>query len=350
MAGLFSFKGEDVGIDLGTASVLIYVRGKGIVLREPSVIAVVSGTNEVKAVGAEAYRMLGRTPANIIAEKPLKDGVIANYTLTERMLTMFIKKVIPAVRLGLFKPQVMVGVPSGVTEVERRAVVQAIVEAGARRAYLIDEPLAAAIGAGIKIAEPTGSMVVDIGGGSTDIAVISLGGIVRSASLRIAGNEYDESIIRYIRSKYNLHIGDRTAEELKLKVGAAKRVPGEEEVIVEVRGRDLITGLPKAIEVSTDDVVESLKEPLEKIIQGVKSVLEVTPPELVSDIIDRGILLTGGGALLRNFDVLLQEATGVPVVVAENAVEAVAMGTGKALDMLHILKDALVTSDDVLKR
>lgn len=348
MAGLSSFHGQDMGIDLGTASVLIYVRGKGIVLREPSVIAMVSDTKEVKAVGAEAYRMLGRTPGNIVAARPLKDGVIADYTLTERMLTLFIRKVLPPLRF--IRPQVMVGVPSGVTEVERRAVVQAIVEAGAKRAYLIDEPLAAAIGAGIKIAEPTGSMVVDIGGGSSDIAVISLGGIVRSTSLRIAGNELDESIIRYVRNKYNLLIGERTAEELKIKIGAAKRTPVEQDVLAEVRGRDLISGLPKSIEMSTDDVVEALKEPLEKIVQGVRSVLETTPPELVADIIDRGILLTGGGALLRKLDLVLQEATGVPVVVAENAVEAVALGTGRALDMLHVLRDTLVTSDNVLKR
>jgi rod shape-determining protein MreB len=342
------FRGEDVGIDLGTASVLIYVRGKGIVLREPSVIAIVSGTKEVKAVGAEAYRMLGRTPGSIVAAKPLKDGVIADYTLTERMLTLFIKKVLPPVRF--FRPQVMVGVPSGVTEVERRAVVQAIVEAGAKRAYLIDEPLAAAIGAGIKIAEPTGSMVVDIGGGSTDIAVISLGGIVRSESLRIAGNEFDDSIIRHIRSKYNLLVGERTAEELKIKIGAAKLLPGDQRMISEVRGRDLVTGLPKTVDVSSDDVIDALREPLDKIIQGVKGVLETTPPELVADIIDRGILMSGGGALLKNFDVLIQEHTGVPVVVAENAVEAVALGTGKALEMIPVLRDALVTSDNVLRR
>ena len=348
MAGLFSLRGEDVGIDLGTASVLIFMRGKGIVLREPSVIAMVANTKEVKAVGAEAYRMLGRTPGNIIAARPLKDGVIADYTLTERMLTLFIRKVLPPLRF--FRPQVMVGVPSGVTEVERRAVVQAIVEAGAKRAYLIDEPLAAAIGAGINIAEPTGSRVVDIGGGSSDIAVISLGGIVRATSLRIAGNEFDDSIIRHIRNKYNLLVGERTAEELKIKIGAARRLPGDQDILAEVRGRDLITGLPKSIEVSTEDVTDALREPLEKIVQGVKGILEVTPPELVADIIDRGILLTGGGSLLRNLDVMLQEATGVPVVVAENAVEAVALGTGRALDMLHVLREALVTSDNVLKR
>ena len=336
MAGLFSLRGEDVGIDLGTASVLIFMRGKGVVLREPSVIAMVANTKEVKAVGAEAYRMLGRTPGNIIAARPLKDGVIADYTLTERMLTLFIKKVLPPLRF--FRPQVMVGVPSGVTEVERRAVVQAIVEAGAKRAYLIDEPLAAAIGAGINIAEPTGSMVVDIGG------------IVRATSLRIAGNEFDDSIIRHIRNKYNLLVGERTAEELKIKIGVARRLPGDQDILAEVRGRDLITGLPKSIEVSTEDVTDALREPLEKIIQGVKGILEVTPPELVADIIDRGILLTGGGSLLRNLDIMLQEATGVPVVVAENAVEAVALGTGRALDMLHVLHEALVTSDNVLKR
>lgn len=338
------FRGEDIGIDLGTASVIIYVRGKGIVLREPSVIAVVQGSKEVKAVGAEAYRMLGRTPSNIIAAKPLRDGVIADYTLTEKMLTMFLKKVLsPTSRF--FKPQVMVGVPSGVTEVEGKAVLQAAVEAGARRAYLIDEPMAAAIGAGINVAEPTGSMVVDVGGGSTDIAVISLGGIVKSASLRIAGNEFDEAIIRYIRNKYSLLIGERTAEELKIKVGAATVVPEDQPVVAEVRGRDLIKGLPKTIEVPSGDVVEALQEPLERIIQGVRGVLEATPPELVADIIDRGILLTGGGALLKHLDLVLQEATGVPVVVAENAIEAVAIGTGKALDMIHILHDALVSSD-----
>ena len=344
------FKGEDIGIDLGTSSVIIYVRGKGVVLREPSVIAMVLGTKEVKAVGAEAYRMIGRTPENIVAAKPLRNGVIADYTLTERMLTLFLKKVLPPMRF--FRPQVMVGVPSGVTEVERRAVVQAIVEAGAKRAYLIDEPMAAAIGAGINIAEPTGNMVVDIGGGSTDIAVISLGGIVRATSLRIAGNELDEAIIRYVRGKFNLLIGERTAEELKIKIGAAKMLPGEQLVLAEVRGRDLVTGLPKSVEISSENIVEALHEPLDKIIQGVRGVLEITPPELVADIIDRGILLSGGGALLRNLDAVLQDATGVPVVVAENAVEAVALGTGKALEagMLCKIKEALVSSDTILRR
>ncbi len=342
------FRGEDIGIDLGTASVLIYIRGRGIVLREPSVIAMVRDSKDVKAVGLEAYQMLGRTPGNIVAVRPMKDGVIADYTLTERMLTLFLKKVLSPMS-RFFKPQVMVGVPSGVTEVERRAVVQAIVEAGAKRAFLIEEPLAAAIGAGINIAEPTGSMVVDIGGGSTDIAVISLGGIVVSESLRIAGNGFDEAIVRYVRERHSLLIGDRTAEEIKIRIGAAMIEGEDDELVAEVRGRDLITGLPKTLEITTQEVVDALREPLEKIILGVKKTLESTPPELVSDIIDRGILLTGGGSLLKHLDKLLQEATGVPVVVAENALDAVAMGTGRALEMLDVLKDTLVSSDNVLR-
>ncbi len=343
------FRGEDIGIDLGTASVLVYVRGKGIVLREPSVIAMVRDSKDVKAVGAEAYRMLGRTPGNIVAVRPLKDGVIADYTLTERMLTMFLKKVLsPMARF--FKPQVMVGVPSGVTEVERMAVVRAVVDAGAKRAFLIEEPLAAAIGAGINIAAPAGSMVVDVGGGSSDIAVISLGGIVQSESLRIAGNEFDQSIIRYVRRAHNLLIGERTAEEVKIKIGAAKVLSDEDRLVAEVRGRDVVTGLPKTVEVSTEEVVESLAEPLEKLVMGVRRVLEATPPELISDIVDRGILLSGGGALLRNLDHMLQEATNVPVIVADNALDAVAYGTGKALEMIHVLKDTLISSDSVLRR
>jgi len=338
-------KGEDIGIDLGTASVLIYVRGKGIVLKEPSVIAVVQGKREVKAVGAEAYRMLGRTPGNIVAVRPLKDGVIADYALTEKMLLLFLQKVLsPMSRLFKGRVRIMVGVPSGVTDVERRAVVQAVSTLAHK------EPLAAAIGAGINVAEPTGSMVVDIGGGSTDIAVISLGGIVRSESLRIAGNEMDQAIILHIRQKYNLLIGERTAEELKIRLGRAKLLPGEEKEVAEVRGRDLLTGLPRTAEIPAEDIVEALQEPLSKIFQGVRNVLESTPPELASDIYERGILLTGGGALLRNLDVALQEATGVPVVVAENPIEAVALGTGKALEMLHVLEDTILSSDDVLRR
>lgn len=339
---------QEIGVDLGTATVLIYVKNKGIMLSEPSVIAMVRDTGEVKAVGDEAYRMLGRTPGNIVAVRPMRDGVIADYDLTEKMLKAFVRKVITGPS-RFFKPNIMVCVPSGVTEVEKRAVLQATREVGARKAFLIEEPLAAAIGAGVNIAEPTGSMIVDIGGGTTDVAIISLGGIVVSESLRIAGNEFDESIIRYIRHKENLLIGDRTAEEVKMKVGAAV-VRGPEDIKeIEVRGRDLINGLPKTISVNTEDVVEALKEPLEKIADGVRRVLEMAPPELVADVIDRGIIMTGGGSLLRNFDELLRQTTGIPVAVADNATECVALGTGKALDMIRVLQDALI-SDKYLRR
>jgi rod shape-determining protein MreB and related proteins len=339
---------QEIGVDLGTATVLIFVKGKGIQVREPSVIAMVRDTAEVKAVGDEAYRMLGRTPGNIVAVRPMRDGVIADYDLTEKMLKAFIRKVRRGPR-GIFKPSVMVCVPSGVTEVEKRAVLQATREVGARKAFLIEEPLAAAIGAGVNIAEPTGTMIVDVGGGTTDVAVISLGGIVVSESLRIAGNEFDESIIRYVRHKENLLIGDRTAEEIKIRIGAALIQRPEDIETLEVRGRDLINGLPKTITVSSEDVVEALKEPLQKISDGVRRVLEAAPPELVSDVIDRGIIMTGGGSLLRNFDALLRDATGIPVAVAENATECVALGTGQALDMIHVLRDALI-SDKFLRR
>jgi rod shape-determining protein MreB len=340
--------GQEIGVDLGTATVLIYVKGQGILLREPSVIAMVRDTGEVKAVGEEAYRMLGRTPGNIVAVRPMRDGVIADYDLTEKMLQAFVRKVLRGPS-RLFKPQVMVCVPSGVTEVERRAVLQATREVGARKAFLIEEPLAAAIGAGVNIAEPTGSMIVDIGGGTTDIAIISLGGIVVSESLRIAGNELDEAIIRYIRQKENLLIGDRTAEEVKIRIGAATIRSSADELETEVRGRDLINGLPKSVRVSTADIVEALKEPLQKIADGVRRVLEQAPPELVSDVIDRGIIMTGGGSLLRNFDEMLRQTTGIPVMVADNATDSVALGTGQALDMIHVLRDALI-SDNFLRR
>jgi rod shape-determining protein MreB len=339
---------QEIGVDLGTATVLIYVKGHGIMLREPSVIAMVRDTAEVKAVGDEAYRMLGRTPGNITAVRPMRDGVIADYDLTEKMLQAFVRKVVTGPG-RFFRPHIMVCVPSGVTEVERRAVLQATREVGARKAFLIEEPLAAAIGAGVDIAEPTGSMIVDIGGGTTDVAIISLGGIVVSESLRIAGNEFDEAIIRFIRHKENLLIGDRTAEEVKMKVGAAMLAEGEESDEIEVRGRDLINGLPKTITVRTADTVEALEEPIQKIADGVRRVLELAPPELVSDVIDRGIIMTGGGSLLRNFDELLRRTTGIPVAVAENATDSVALGTGKALDMLHVLQDALI-SDNFLRR
>jgi rod shape-determining protein MreB len=342
------FGSGDIGIDLGTSSILIYVGGKGIVLREPSVIAMAAESKDVKAVGAEAYRMLGRTPGNIVAVRPMKDGVIADYSLTERMLTLFLRKTLsPMARF--FKPQVMVGVPSGVTDVERRAVVQALVEAGARRAFLIEEPLAAAIGSGIDIAQPIGTMVVDIGGGSTDIAVLSLGGIVVSESLRIAGNAFDEAVVRYVRKNFNLLIGERTAEEIKIKIGAAKPVDEEERISAEIRGRDLVTGLPRTVEINTNHVVEALSEPIEQVVLAVRRILESAPPELVSDIVTRGILLTGGGGLFRHFDQVIEEATGVPVVISENALEAVAIGTGRALEMIPVLKDTLVSSDRVMR-
>ncbi|MEM7735690.1 MAG: rod shape-determining protein [Deinococcota bacterium] len=339
------FRGwQGIGIDLGTATVLIYVNGKDIVLREPSVIAVGRDTQEVRAVGEEAYRMLGRTPHSIIAARPMRDGVIADYNLTEKMLKAFVRKV----NAG-FSPNIMVCVPSGVTEVEKRAVLQATREVRARKAYLIEEPLAAAIGAGIDVAEPTGSMIVDIGGGTADIAVISLGGIVVAESIRIAGNAFDEAIIRHIRQKENHLIGERTAEDIKIRVGAAVITNPDDVREIEVRGRDLINGLPKTIMVNTNDVVQALAEPLEKIGEGVRRVLEKAPPELVSDVIDRGIIMTGSGSLLRNFDVLLRDLTGIPVVVAENPSDCVVLGTGKALEMLRVLKDAL-TTDNGLRR
>jgi rod shape-determining protein MreB len=278
----------------------------------------------------------------------MKDGVIADYSLTERMLTLFLRKTLsPMARF--FKPQVMVGVPSGVTDVERRAVVQALVEAGARRAFLIEEPLAAAIGSGIDIAQPIGTMVVDIGGGSTDIAVLSLGGIVVSESLRIAGNAFDEAVVRYVRKNFNLLIGERTAEEIKIKIGAAKPVEEEERISAEIRGRDLVTGLPRTAEINTNHVVEALSEPIEQVVLAVRRILESAPPELVSDIVTRGILLTGGGGRVRHFDQVIEEATGVPVVISENAQEAVAIGTGRALEMIPVLKDTLVSSDRVMR-
>ena len=341
---------QEIGVDLGTATVLIYQKGKGIQLREPSVIAMVRDTGEVRAVGEEAYRMLGRTPGNIVAVRPMRDGVIADYDLTEKMLQAFVRKVRngPS-RFLRINPLVMICVPSGVTEVEKRAVLQATREVGASKAYAIEEPLAAAIGAGVNITEPTGSMIVDIGGGTTDVAIISLGGIVVSESLRIAGNEFDESIIRHIRNKENLLIGDRTAEEIKIKVGAAMISASEDVLSMDVRGRDLINGLPKSVVLNSEDVVEALKEPLQKIADGVRRVLEASPPELVADVIDRGIIMTGGGAMLRNFDLMLRQTTGIPVVVADNAGDCVALGTGKALDMLKVLSGSLI-SDKYLRR
>ncbi|MEF2280010.1 rod shape-determining protein [Deinococcus sp. YIM 134068] len=342
---------EDIGIDLGTATFLIYSKSRGLILQEPSVIAMTRDSKQVKAVGEEAYRMIGRTPGGIIAVRPIKDGVIADEGLTEKMITMFLQKVQGgAGRMFGIKPQLMVGVPSNVSDVERRAVLRAALNANARRAFLIEEPLAAAIGAGLKIAEPVGSMIVDIGGGSSDVAVISLGGIVVSESLRVAGDEFDESIIRYVRRKHNVLVGERTAEEIKVKVGAAMLLDDSENLTAEVRGRDLVNGLPKTITLESREVVEALHEPVTQIVEGVKRVLEITPPELVSDILDRGIVMTGGGSLLRNFDELIRRATNIPVTVADNAVEAVAVGTGMALEMIPLLGDSLVSSDHYLRR
>jgi len=328
-----------IGVDLGTTTVRIHVKGKGVVLREPAVIAVSKDTKEIKAVGLEAYRMLGRTPGNIIAVRPMADGVIADYTLTEKMLKAFIQKVLtgPA---RFIRPTIMVCIPSGITDVERRAVVQAVHEIGARKALLIEEPVAGAIGAGIDIAEPIGSMVVDIGGGTTDIAMISLGGIVESASVRVAGNVFDRAIIAFVRAKHNLLIGDRTAEEVKVTIGAAVLANGMEPLTMEVRGRDLIDGLPKTVIMTTDDVMTALRPSLERISEGVRAVLEKSPPELVSDVIERGIVLTGGGANLRGLDLYLHRITNIPVAVAPEPLDCVVIGTSRALEMSHLLQDA----------
>jgi len=323
-----------MGIDLGTANILVYLRGKGIVLREPSVVAISTYTKKVLAVGEEARLMIGRTPGNIVAIRPMSDGVIADYTTTEKMLEHLINKIVG--RKRLFKPRVLICVPSGVTSVERRAVIQAAKEAGAGEAFTIEEPMAAAIGAGLPIANPGGNMVVDIGGGTTDIAVISLDGIVISKSLRVAGNKMDEVIMRHIKSNYNLMIGDRTAEEIKIKIGSA--YPMEQEMSMDVRGRDLVAGLPRTIRVSSGEIREALSEPITQIVERVKSVLEQTPPELAADIIERGIWLTGGGALLRGLDRLLSAATEIPVYVAEDPLSCVAIGTGRALEELPAIR------------
>jgi len=323
---------------LGTASVLVYVKGKGIVLREPSVVAIDKNTNRLLAVGEEARKMLGRTPGNIVAIRPLRDGVISDYQVTERMLKYFLNKVCSRGLFRLFKPRVMICVPSGVTEVEKRAVEDAAIQAGARRTYLIEEPIAAAIGAGIDITKACGSMVVDVGGGTTDIAVISLGGAVVSTTIKVAGDKFDEAIIRYMRKKHNIMIGERTAEEIKIKIGTV--FPRQEEVYMDVRGRNLVSGLPKTIQVSSSEIMEALEEPVSAIVDAVHSVLERTPPELSADISDRGIVMTGGGSLVYGFDKLLQQKTGIDVFIAEDAISCVALGTGKVLDNLEILEES----------
>ena len=321
--------GQDIGIDLGTASVIAYVKGKGIVLREPSVVAVNNATKEVLAVGHEARRMLGRTPGNIVATRPLRDGVISDYTVTEKMLKYFISKI--GGRF-LFAPRVMICIPSQVTEVEKKAVIDAASNAGARKVYLIEEPIAAAIGAGIDISKPCGNMIVDIGGGTTDVAVISLGGSVVSTSLKVAGDKFDEYIIKYIKRRHNVIIGDRTAEDLKISIGCV--YPKFQDMEMDVRGRDLTTGLPRTVTIYSSEMMEALEEPAMMIIDAVHSVLEKTPPELAADISDKGIYMTGGGCLIDGLDKLLQEKTGINVMIAEDAVSCVALGTGKALDNL----------------
>lgn len=325
----------EVGIDLGTASVLVYIKGKGIVLNEPSVVAINKDTNEILEVGEEARKMLGRTPSNIVAIRPLKDGVISDYDVTEKMLKYFIKKTCGASRF--FKPKIMVCVPSGVTEVEKRAVREAATQAGGKVAYLIEEPLAAAIGAGLDISKPDGIMIIDIGGGTTDIAVISLGGIVASASVKIAGDKFDEAIIKYLRKEHKLYIGERTAEELKVTIGTA--YPREEVVTRECRGRDLVTGLPKSIEISSKEMLEALDEPLQSICEAVHSVLEHTPPELAADISNKGIVLTGGGALLYGIDKRIEERTGIKVIIADDPKSCVAIGTGKSLNSIEAIEN-----------
>lgn len=329
----------EIGIDLGTANILVYRRGKGIVLNEPTVVAVSVNQKRVLAVGNEARDMLGRTPGNIMAIRPLKDGVIADYTTTLKMLEYIIQKTCGSgFPFRLMKPTTLVCVPSGVTNVERRAVIQAAQAAGAGQAMTIEEPMAAAIGAGLPISSPGGNMVLDIGGGTSDIAVISLGGIVNSQSLRVGGNKLDEAIIRYIRNTYNLMIGDPTAEEIKIKVGSA--APLEQELRMSIRGRDLVAGLPKSVEITSEEIRDSLTEPIKQIAEKLCQVLEETPPELSSDIIERGITLTGGGALLRGLDRLLTQVTDIPVRVADNAMNCVAIGTGRALEELQAIRQS----------
>lgn len=330
--GMFGMS-KDMGIDLGTANTLIYVKGKGILLREPSVVAINNETKKVLAVGEEAKQMIGRTPGNIVAIRPLKDGVIADFDVTQTMLRKFIEKV--SSKNAFTSPRIVICFPSGVTEVEKRAIDEATKQAGARYVFLMEEPMASAIGAGLPVNEPTGSMIVDIGGGTTEVAVISLGGIVTSKSLRIAGDELDTAIISYIKKEYNLMIGERTAESVKIEVGSAYKV-GEENSM-QIRGRDLITGLPKIVDISSTEIREALKEPVSAIIEAIKATLEKTPPELASDIMDKGIMLAGGGALLRGIDMIINNETHMPVHIAEAPLDCVALGAGKALDTVDKL-------------
>lgn len=332
--GLFGIN-KDMGIDLGTANTLVYVKGKGIVLNEPSVVAINNITKKPLAVGSEAKQMIGRTPGNIVAIRPLKDGVIADFDVTQTMLKKFIEKITN--KSAFTSPRIIVCFPSGVTEVEKRAIEEATKQAGARDVVLMEEPMAAAIGAGLPVDEPTGSMIVDIGGGTTEVAVISLGGIVTSRSLRVAGDELDQAIISYIKREYNLMIGERTAEAIKVGVGSAFKVEDEEEKTMEIKGRDLITGLPKTVEINEAQIRDALKEPVSAIVEAIKTTLEKTPPELSADIIDKGIMLAGGGALLRGLDELINHETHMPVHIAESPLDCVALGAGKALDKFDII-------------
>ena len=338
--GLFGRFTRDMGVDLGTANTLVYVRREGIVLREPSVVARRVDGGEVLAVGDEAKKMIGRTPGDIIATRPLRDGVIADFDTTASMLSYFIKRGLRG--RSLLRPRVIVGIPSGVTEVEKRAVIDATLQAGAREAYLIEEPMAAASGAGLPVSEPVGSMVVDIGGGTTEVAVIALGGIVTARSIRVAGDEMDESIIQYARKAYNLLIGERTSEDIKIKIGSA--YPQKEDQSIEVRGRDLVSGLPRTVRMTGTEIREAMAEPIAAIVEAVKMTLERTPPELAADIVDRGIIMAGGGALLRGLDRLLGEETGMPVMITDDPLSSVVLGTGRALEEIETLKKVLVTS------
>jgi len=330
---------RDLGIDLGTANTLVHVKGKGIILMEPSVVAIQRDTGEILAVGEEAKRMIGRTPGNIVAIRPMKDGVIADFEVTQSMLRYFINRALEK-RLFFMRPRVVISVPTGVTAVEERAVREAALQAGAKEAFLIEEPMAAAIGAGLPVHEPTGNMIVDIGGGTTEVAVISLGGIVTSRSIRVAGDEMDEAIVQYIKRTYNLMVGERTAEEIKIKIGSAIW-DGQEEVY-EVRGRDLVTGLPKTVTINSQEVQEALSETVYMIVDAIKVCLERTPPELAADIMDRGIVLAGGGSLLRNLDRLISKETGIPVIMAEEPLYAVALGTGRVLENLQLLRRVML--------
>jgi rod shape-determining protein MreB len=339
MSNALAFLGRDMAVDLGTANTLIYVRGRGIVLDEPSVVALNLNTGQVVAVGIEAKRMIGRTPGNIVAIRPLKDGVIADFDVTERMLRYFIQKVHK--RTHLAKPRIVIAVPSGLTGVEQSAVKEAAHRAGARRVYIFEEPLAAAIGAGLPVNEPMGNMVVDIGGGTTEVAVVSLGGIVVSQSIRVAGDEFDRAIITYAKKEYSLMLGERTAEQIKISIGSA--FPAQEEPQAEVRGRDLVSGLPKTVVMTAEEIRKAIAEPLTAIVDAVKSTLDKCPPELAGDVMDRGIALAGGGALLRGLDDLLREETGLPVHLADDPLQSVALGTGKCVEDFESLGQILLS-------